>query len=241
MGLLYCKILKQVEINFILVVSTKKRSYIMNRQINHKTMRAVIGAIACLLAPTVYFLSDTKEELTSISISYWTNSGDIFVGSLIAVGFFLFAYNGTGNGRDWEFYLSKASCIFAVCVALFPTKGFNDKDHIPPTWTTSISSAIGLEPGKIHYGAAILLFSCLIAMMWFFSNRAMKKKKPGRALTYRIISVLMIVGIIVLFLIGKFFQLNNTVLLVEIWGLTLFGIGWFVAGSYKTEPDPGRQ
>lgn len=121
----------------------------------------MVGAIAILLAPTVYWLSDTKTALSSISISYWTNSGDIFVGSLIAVGFFLFAYNGTGNGKDWEFYLSKASCVFATCVALFPTQGFSDHDT-PPTWTAAIASTINLEPFNIHYGSAILLFACLI-------------------------------------------------------------------------------
>lgn len=209
----------------------------MNRQINHKTMRAMVGAIAFLLAPTVYLLSDVKEAFTSISISYWTNSGDIFVGSLIAVGFFLFAYNGTGNGKDWEFYLSKASCLFATCVALFPTNGFDDKD-IPPSWTSAIAGIVSLESAHIHYGAAILLFVCLITMMWFFSNRAMKKNKPARAYTYRTISLFMLVGVIAIFVIGQKLQLNNTVLLIEVWGLTLFGIGWFVAGSYKTNPEP---
>jgi hypothetical protein len=197
-------------------------------------MRVVVGAIAILLAPTVYWLSDIDKALTSISISYWTNSHDIFVGSLIAVGFFLLAYNGTGKEKDWEFYLSKASCLFATCVALFPTNGFDDHDT-PPTWTAAIANAVNLEPFNIHYGSAILLFACLIAMMWFFSNRAMKKGKPGRAFTYRVISVLMVIGIISIFLYDKIFNLENEILLIEVWGLTLFGIGWLIAGSYKTE------
>lgn len=208
----------------------------MNRQINHKSMRAMVGAIAFLLAPTVYWLADSETALTSISISYWTNSGDLFVGSLIAVGFFLFAYNGTGDGKDWEFYLSKASCVFATCVALFPTAGFTDK-NIPPSWTRAIANTVSLEPFHIHYGAAILLFACLIAMMWFFSNRAMKKGKHRRAFIYRVISILMVVGIISLFVLGKLFEFNNTILFIEVWGLTLFGIGWLVAGVYKTEPE----
>lgn len=208
----------------------------MNRQINHKTMRVVIGAIAILLAPTVYVLSDIESALTSISISYWTNSHDIFVGSLFAVGFFLFAYNGTGGGKDREFYLSKASCLFATCVALFPTEGYDNKDT-PPTWTTTIANAVNLEPVNIHYGSAILLFACLIAMMWFFSGRAKSKGKIGRAYFYRAVSILMLAGIVSIFIIGNIVKFQYTVLLVEVWGLTLFGIGWLVAGSYKTEPD----
>lgn len=202
-------------------------------------MRVVIGAIAVFLAPAVYWLSDIESSLTSISISYWTNSHDIFVGCLFAVGFFLFAYNGTGNGRDWEFYLSKASCVFATCVALFPTQGFSDHD-IPPTWTAAIARSVNLEPVHIHYGSAVLLFACLIAMMWFFSNRAMSKGKSGRAYFYRAISVLMLVGILSIFVFGKIFEWEYTVLLVEVWGLTLFGIGWLVAGSYKTDPGQNK-
>lgn len=200
-------------------------------------MRAVVGAIAFLLAPVTYILADAEKPLTSISISYWSNSGDLFVGSLIAVGFFLLAYNGTGDGRDWEFYLSKAACVFATCVALFPTTGFDVKQDIPPTWTTAITKKFGLEPVNIHFGSAILLFACLIAMMWFFSNRAKKKGKPGRALAYRIISISMLVGIVALFAYGKANDLDNTVLLVEVWGLTLFGSGWLLAGLYKTDPQ----
>lgn len=208
----------------------------MDRQINHKTMRVIVGAIAVLLAPTVTLLAGSGHSLTSISISYWTDAHDIFVGSLVVVGFFLSAYNGTGGERDWEFYLSKISCVFAICVALFPTRGFTGSD-IPPAWTTTLANAVNLEPMNIHYGAAILLFACLIIMMWFFSNRAMKKGKPGRSYTYRTISVLMVLGIISIFIYGRATDLKNMTLLIEIWGLTLFGIGWLIAGSYKTDPS----
>lgn len=82
----------------------------MKREINYKTMRVVVGIIAILLAPLVHFFSGSQEELTSISISYWTDARDIFVGSLVAVGFFLFAYNGQGGKADGE--------IIPVCCSL---------------------------------------------------------------------------------------------------------------------------
>ncbi len=192
----------------------------------------MVGAIAFLLAPLAYMLADTSNQLSSISISYWTNAGDIFVGSLIAVGFFLFAYNGTGEGKDREYYLSKAACLFATCVALFPTRGFNG-ENTPPTWTSNVAGIFGLEPFHIHYGAAVLLFICLIALMWFFSNRAMKKGKATRAYIYRTIAVLMMVGIVPVYLLAP---ANMKILFVEWWELALFGIGWWVAGNYKTDP-----
>lgn len=208
----------------------------MDRQINHKTMRVIVGVIAILLAPIVLLLADNGSDLNSISASYWTNSGDIFVGCLIAVGFFLSAYNGTGGEKDWEFYLSKAACAFAIGVALFPTDIYGD-DDIAPTWTTNVSGLIGLTPKVIHYGSALLLFGCLIALMWFFSKRARKKGKLKRSNIYRVIAALMTSGIIIFFIVGQILKLENTVLLIEAWGLMWFGLGWLIAGSYKTEPE----
>ncbi len=196
------------------------------RLINHKVMRIVVGIIALTLSPVVWILSGQSEALTSISISYWTDSRDVFVGALIAVGFFLSAYNGAGDGKDWEYGLSKAACVFAVCVALFPTAGFSQLD-VPANWILAISGLIGLSPENIHNAAAVLLFACLIALMWFFSNRAMEKGIPHRAYFYRAICIAMVAGIVGLLLADALFW-------AEAWGLSLFGLGWLVAGSYKT-------
>lgn len=207
----------------------------MQRQINYKTMRKIVGLIAVLLAPVVGWLADSDEPLSSISISYWSNAGDIFVGSLIAVGFFLFAYNGTGENKDWEYVLSKFACFFAICVALFPTQGDQPSDTAP-SWTIELANLLGLQPMNVHFIAAILLFVCLVLMMWFFSNRAKKKDKLARAYIYRTISILMVSGMIALFLFGKLTERPETTLLVEAWGLSFFGLGWLVAGYYSSFP-----
>ena len=210
------------------------------RLINHKVMRIIVGVIALLLSPAVWLLAGGEHELTSISISYWTDSRDIFVGSLIAVGFFLSAYNGAGEGRDWEYYLSKFACVFAISVALFPTTGFSD-GNIPAKWIQVLAGLVGLLPVSIHYVSSVFLFVCLIALMWFFSNRAMQKGKPGRAYFYRGVSILMGAGIVAIYLIGKILDLRDTTFWVEYWGLSLFGLGWLVAGSYKTESQPALE
>ena len=71
--------------------------------------------------------------------------------------------------------------------------------------------------------------------MWFFSIRAKDKGKHNRAKFYRGVSVLMGAGIVSLFVIGKVFMLNDMTFWVDAWGLTLFGLGWLVAGSYKSD------
>ena len=208
----------------------------MDRQIDHKKMRVVVGVIALLLSPVVYVLSGLGPDLESISASYWTHARDIFVGALVAVGFFLSAYNGAGGNRDWEYFLSRIAWIFAIGVALFPTTSSDPLDA-PPQWVSSLTAALGVTSGQVHYSSAIVLFACLIAMMWFFSNRAKSKGKSGRSNFYRAVAVLMAVGIIGLIGIGKWADWGSSLFWAECWGLTLFGIGWMVAGSYKTDPS----
>lgn len=208
-----------------------------SRQINHKVMRVIVGVIALSLSPAVYLLSGCADELSSISSSYWTDARDVFVGSLIAVGFFLAGYNGSGNGRDWEYYLSKAACLFAICIALFPTKS-SSSDDLVAGWIASISGYFGLTSGQIHYAAAVSLFVCLVALMWFFSEHAREKGKAGRSGFYRAISILMGGGILVIYLVGSLLEIDNIVFWVEIWGLSFFGVGWLVAGSYRSEVLP---
>jgi len=195
-------------------------------------MPVIVGIIAVALGPVVWFLAE--ESLSSISIAYWTDARDVFVGSLIAVGFFLAAYNGSGESRDLEFFLSKFSCVLAICVALFPTDGFNNHNS-PPVWTASLTGGVGLRPLHVHIGSAVSLFICLFVMMWFFSLRAMEKGKQGRSIIYRVIAVLMLGGMAVIGAIGYAIAWANAVFYVEWWGLSLFGIGWFIAGCYKTE------
>lgn len=212
----------------------------VQRQINYKIMRVIIGLIAILLSPFVYMLSGVGSELTSISISYWTDSHDIFVGSVAVIGFFLSAYNGGGEGIDIEYITSKLACFYAICVATFPTKGFTSQD-VPYSWVKAIADSIGLTCSSIHNATAILLFMCLIALLWFFSVHAMEKGVPYRAWIYRGIVALMVVGAALIALLWKAFDWKDTLFYVEFWELTLFGAGWLVAGTYRDGKQEVRE
>jgi hypothetical protein len=209
------------------------------RVINHKTMRKIIGLIAILMPIVVVFLSGRPEpELSSISISYWTDSRDIFVGSLIAVAFFLVAYNGTGTcRRDTEFWLSKAACVSAIFVALFPTTCTFDKCMDAPNWIMYISELFFLEPQEIHYTTAIFLFIFLILLISFFSLRAKNKGEFSRSRIYFGLSLGMLFGMPIIYGIGELSGWYEPVFWVEFVGLWLFGAGWFVAGAYTTKPE----
>ena len=205
------------------------------RVINHRRMRRIVGYIAFLLPPVVVWLSG-YDGLSSISISYWTDSQDIFVGSLFAVGFFLAAYNGIGKCGRLEKYLSRFACVFAVLVALFPTSNFEGEPDLPPGWVRFVSDHFGLEPQAIHFVSAVLLFVCLCFMLLVFSFRASRKGKAHRSFVYLALSLGMAIGLPVMYLILEYgLQRYDAVFFVEWAGLWLFGFGWFLAGAYKVE------
>ena len=63
-------------------------------EINHLTIKFVIGLIALSLAPLTSFFA--KSSITSISASYYEGgwSQSILTGFLFAIAAFLLAYNG---------------------------------------------------------------------------------------------------------------------------------------------------
>lgn len=179
----------------------------------------------------VLFSERRFDEMTSISISYWSDSHDLFVGSLVAVAVFLAAYNGTGDcKKDMEYWLSKFACVFALLVAIFPTENFNENFEGLPGWIHPVTDII--PPNFIHFPAAVLLFVCLILLMAFFSQRAKNKGAYYRAIIYLSISLTMLVSLPTIFLIGKLTDWYAEVFVVEFVGLWLFGFGWSVSGWY---------
>jgi len=89
--------------------------------VSYLTLRRVIGALGVLLpvllVAWVYLTGRTTLE-PSISEYYGTEARDLLVGSLFAIGLFLFSYRGhdrrDDRAGDW-------ACVFALGVALFPT------------------------------------------------------------------------------------------------------------------------
>jgi len=124
--------------------------------------RRVIGILGAVL-PVGLFLGgrlifDVGLQ-NSLSHYYHTGMGDVFVGILFVIGFFLLSYHGYGPVDRWA---GNLACLFAAGVALFPT---------------SAAGATGFArtAGIIHYVSAVALFASLI----FFSGYLFRKTAPG--------------------------------------------------------------
>jgi len=206
-----------------------------SRSINHKSLRIMTGVIAILMPFVVQLLSGYGWGLSSISVSYWTDSGDLFVGSIVAIAFFLAAYNGTGDCRkDMEYWISRIAGLLALMVALIPTECLKDCDYVnTPFWVDFITFG---HASLVHKIAAISFFVCLFFLINFFARRAKYKGKIGRSRFYTIISLCMLFGMPLTYFVAVLFKFEP-IYWVEVVGLILFGIGWIVAGSYKKDEE----
>ena len=136
-------------------------------EINHHTIKLIIGVIAISLATLTSLFSETPIQ--SISASYHEDgwARNIFVGFLFAIFAFLLAYNGKSPA---ELPLSKVAAIAAIGVAMFPCKCGTYPEIIP--YVHGISAAVMF---------VILAYFCAI-----FFLRASQKGHPQAKLRARI-------------------------------------------------------
>ena len=187
-------------------------------EIDHRTIKLIIGIIAISLASLTSFFSQTPLE--SISASYHEGgwSRNIFVGFLFAIAAFLLAYNGRSG---LEMVLSKAASFSALGVAMFPC-GCDSRAEIIP---------------YVHYISAGVMFLVLVVFCYSFFQRARAKghtQASARAYIYALCGFAILAAIIILvldFLMNGAIssKVSRLVFYGEAVGLIAFGVAWLVA------------
>jgi hypothetical protein len=191
-------------------------------------LRKAIGVIGILL-PFVLVLG--KIILSgpgvqgSISAYYYTVMGDVFVGSLCAIGVFLISYRGYEKVDE---IAGKLAALFAIGTAIFPTS---------PADPTSLQLFIA----KLHLVFALGLFMTLA----FFALKLFRKTNPNKPPTvqkqtrnviYTICGWGILICIFLIILTG-FLPVDSQILgwkpvfWLESAAIVLFGISWFVKGE----------
>lgn len=189
-------------------------------EIDHRTIKLIVGLIALSLANLTSFFSETV--LGSISASYYEAGWprDIFIGFLYAISAFLLAYNGKSTH---EMILSKIAAFAALGVAMFPCDCGGHPQIIP----------------HLHAISAAVMFLVLAGFCYIFYRRSRGKgnseAKYVRAFVYAACGIV-IVGVIVILaydgltggVLDKFFK-NRLTFYGERIGLIAFGISWLTA------------
>ena len=187
-------------------------------EIDHRTIKLLIGAVALSLAPLTAVAS--AGHITSISESYhvggWSQS--IFVGYLFAIASLLVAHNGRSSR---EMILSKVASVAALGVALFPCGC-----GVPGRGST-----------MAHWIAAGAMFLVLAQFCREFRHRARQKgyaQAEVRATVYAVCGWTILAAIAALVLDGALGDaLSRKVRGFTFYGeavaLSAFGTSWLVA------------
>lgn len=193
--------------------------------ISYYELRMLIGGAGILLPLLLFFgkLIFNGSAQIEYSISdYYDNgtAGDILVGVLFALGFFLLSYRG------YDAIDSKAAnlgCVFALGVALFPTTSDNQWIH------------------KLHFVFALLLFSVFIFFCIYLFRRSdprnpCTKQKETRNKAYLVCGIIMIVCIVGIaicsFLLEELSAKYNLVFWLETIALIAFGFSWITKAEF---------
>lgn len=203
-----------------------------NQVISYYALRILIGATGVLLPVLLIIGNLISNETLKIEFSvsdYYDNgtAGDILVGILFVLGFFLMTYKGFDKTDSRA---ANLGCVFALGVALCPTTSSNQVIHI------------------LHFVFAVLLFSVFI----FFSIYLFRKTGPGRRTKQKdnrnkvylicgIVMIACIVGIAIsmIWFIGTSARLH-LVFWFESIALIAFGISWITKAEFlflKDEED----
>jgi magnesium-transporting ATPase (P-type) len=144
--------------------STAKHEEPNDQIISYYTLRILIGATGVLLPLLVFFgkwISESSGVLEFSISDYYDNgtAGDILVGVLFVLGFFLLSYKGP---EPVDNIAADVGCVAALGVALFPTT------YCTSCWVHTM-----------HFIFALLLFSVFI----FFSIYLFRKTNPAKKMT----------------------------------------------------------
>lgn len=195
--------------------------------LSYLTLRKAIGIIGMAL-PFVLVIGRILLEkpgiLSSISSYYHSVMGDVFVGSLCAIGVFLLSYRGYERVDD---IAGDLACLFAVGVALFPTAPASD---------VSLREAL---IGGVH----LFFAACFFLTLAFFALILFRKTNPDKPPTHRkrqrnavyALCGYAILACLALIILEKFFSssisLPQPVFWLESLAIIAFGISWFVKGE----------
>ncbi len=208
------------------ITETKRPGNNNDQIIPYYTLRVLIGAagisLPFLLVIGKLIFNNSWQIEYSIS-DYYDNgtAGDILVGVLFALAFFLVSYKGYA---PIDSIAANFGCAFALGVALCPTTSGNKFIHYS------------------HFVFAFLLFSVFI----FFSIFLFRKKSPhptkqkkNRNVVYLVCGIIMIICIAAI-AACEFFHLNTNwhpVFWLESLALISFGFSWITKAEVVFEDE----
>ncbi|MDX6191677.1 hypothetical protein SGQ83_20145 [Flavobacterium sp. Fl-318] len=209
-----------------------------NLIISYLKLRNLIGFSGMLLPFILVLTSKTDHTAKlfvekSLSVYYYTNSGDILVVTMSVIGVFLFTYNGYNKT---EKKITTLASISSLGIAFCPTaisQVISSTIHVE---NKIVPNVFGVEWHSIF--ATLLFISMSIMTLVYFpksDKQQLNTQKKNRNIIYKICGWVMVVSVVLLvtYYIWKPLFLKNipVVLIFETIILEAFGLSWITKGQ----------
>lgn len=162
----------------------------------------------------------------SLSDYYYTASGDIFVGLIISISFFLIAYKGYDQIDHW---LTGSAGICGILVALLPTGQNMDEQ-------CSIRELEELAWRATAHNILAVLFFLILAYISYFqftkTSGNMTIQKIERNRIYRICAIIMIISLALIPVFSAFPIFPKIIFWMEWVAMAAFGFSWLTKGEF---------
>ena len=211
------------------ITKTKRRGNDNDQIIPYYTLRMLIGAAGILLPILLVIgklISENSFQIEYSISDYYDNStaGDILVGVLFSLAFFLVSYKGYAA---IDSIAANFGCAFALGVALCPTTGKNQLVHYA------------------HFVFAFFLFSVFIFFSIYLFRKSAPhptKQKKNRNKVYLICGIIMVVCIAGIAMFEFFVSQPvrekwHPVFWLESLALASFGFSWITKAEMVFSDD----
>lgn len=203
--------------------------------ISYFKLRKAIGWLGLLMPIIVRLGARVLEGIPSnesISAYYYTSMRDVFVGTLAAIGVFLFCYRGPDKQDN---VLTNIAGLCAVGIGLFPTERIYHP-LIVQRFANVLSPECYSNHGPLGYHIYIVAaFFLIISYLTTFRFRKqsqpyLTKQKLRRNKIYVVCGIVMFVMLIAIVAI-KAINRQSSIFWPETIAIVAFGIAWLTKGQ----------
>jgi hypothetical protein len=203
--------------------------------VSYLTLRKALGYLGLLMPIIVRVGAYYFEKIPSndsISAYYYTGMRDVFVGTLAAIGVFLFCYRGPDTQDN---VLTNIAGLCGLGIGLFPTDpGYHPLilEKFPQLLTDACYKNHGPLGFHIYFVAAFFLIISYLAIFRFpkLSQPLMTEQKKSRNKIYVACGVVMVTMLIII--VGlKAWAKGTSIFWPETVAILAFGIAWLTKGQ----------
>ena len=203
--------------------------------VSYLTLRKAVGIIGLLMPIIVrvgaYFF-DKIPSHTSISAYYYTSMRDVFVGSLAAIGVFLFCYRGPSAQDN---FLTNVAGACAVAIGLLPTE-VEYHPLVLARFPQLLTDACYRNHGPLGFhiyvvGAFFLIISYLTIFRFTKPSQPITdpERKRSRNRVYIACGIVMVICIVLVVVI-KLRDFTSSIFWPESVAIFAFAVAWLTKG-----------